>query len=200
MNLRGKIGGALAALGLAAGLSLAWAGSAGADAIPPNGQWAEIYNPYLHAQNITLCVDDPGGSMYVGTQLDLWRCHGYASNGGMQRWVFAQVVDDRGNPYLDNGSAVYVIYNPIVALCLTATSQLPPAPLTLGPCDANGGTWWELPTPNAPATTDFQIFPWPKTSTYNTCVSASNFTDSNGTRLVMEHCDRNDTSQLWNLG
>jgi hypothetical protein len=31
-------------------------------------------------------------------------------------------------------------------------------------------------------------------------VSASNFTDSNGSRLVMEACDQYDTSQFWNLG
>ena len=68
MNLRGKIAAALAALGLAAGLTLAGAGTAGADITPPSLQWAEIFNPYLHAQSITLCADDPNGSTSSGTQ------------------------------------------------------------------------------------------------------------------------------------
>jgi hypothetical protein len=34
----------------------------------------------------------------------------------------------------------------------------------------------------------------------NSCVSASNSSDSNGTRLVVEDCDLFDLSQLWKLG
>jgi hypothetical protein len=66
---------------------------------------------------------------------------------------------------------------------------------------------WHLPRTTirlsyqrAPASPDFQLYPWPIGEGYNTCVSASNFTDGNGTRLVMETCDRYDTSQIWNLG
>ena len=57
-----KLAAALAAAGLAAGLSLAWPGTARATDIPPVGQWAEIFNPYLHAKGNTLCFDDPSGS------------------------------------------------------------------------------------------------------------------------------------------
>ena len=53
----------------------------GADVVPPAGTWAEIFNPNLHANGITLCADDPNGSTAHFQALQLWRCHGYASNG-----------------------------------------------------------------------------------------------------------------------
>jgi hypothetical protein len=213
MNLRGKIAAALAALGLAAGLTLAGAGTAGADVMPPpSGQWAEIFNPYLHAQGITLCADDPNGSMTNGTQLDLWRCHGYASNGAVQRWVItpAEAWHDDGNggevfgPLRDDftGGAIYVVANEASGLCLTAQAFQPAAPVTQTPCSTAlfAKDMWELHTVNGPSGPDFQL--WALTYDINVpmCASASNFTDSNGTRLVMENCDRYDTSQLWNLG
>jgi hypothetical protein len=192
----------LAALGLAAGLTLAGTGTARADITPPVGQWVEIYNPYLHAQGNTLCFDDPNGSTSSGTPLQLWRCHGYASNGAPQRWVFIQPSDSNGNLIYWDGSPVYQVYNLAAGKCLTGLNQGAGAPLTLGPCTANGdpvaGTWWQELDPNGPA--DFQLYPWPKNYGYGNCVAASNFTDGNGTRLVMGKCDQYDTSTLWNLG
>jgi hypothetical protein len=215
MNLRGKIGGVLAALGLAAGLSLAGAGTAVADVMPPpSGQWAEIFNPYLHAQGITLCVDDPSGSMTNGQQLQLWRCHGYASNGAPQRWVIVpaeawhMAYDGSGNtvfgPLQDTltGGAAYVVVNEASGLCLTAQAYQPAASVIQAPCNAVPFTKdvWELHTVNGPDGPDFQLYALWASGSSPSCVSASNFTDSNGTRLVMEACDRYDTSQLWNLG
>ena len=99
----------LAAVGLAAGGAIIGsAGTARADVTPPPaGIWAEIDNPFLHDQNIILCADDPNGSTADGQRLDLWRCHGYASNGTMQRWYFFQVYnqDASGNyvPVTEDG-------------------------------------------------------------------------------------------------
>ena len=107
MTLKKKLAAALAAAGLAAGLSLAWPGTARATDIPPVGQWAEIFNPYLHAQGNTLCFDDPNGSTSDGTRAQLYRCHGYASNGAPQRWVFIQAEDRDGNPITEGGNNVY---------------------------------------------------------------------------------------------
>jgi hypothetical protein len=107
MTLKKKLAAVLAAAGLAAGLSLAWPGTARATDIPPAGQWVEIFNPYLHAQGNTLCFDDPNGSTSDGTQAQLYRCHGYASNGAPQRWVFVQPDDIHGNPVTEGGNNVY---------------------------------------------------------------------------------------------
>jgi hypothetical protein len=68
-------------------------GAAHADPIVPT-TWAEIYDPYLNAAGNTLCVDDPSGSTAQFQKLQLWRCHGYASNGSPQRWVFTHVGND----------------------------------------------------------------------------------------------------------
>ena len=54
MRTRTRLTSALAAIALAAGLTLAGTGTAGAAS-----GWDEIYNPYLHAQGNTLCFNDP---------------------------------------------------------------------------------------------------------------------------------------------
>ena len=194
------LAGALAAIALTAGLTLAGAGTARADIVPPPGGWAEIFSPYLNARGNTLCFDDPSGSTSSGTRLHLWRCHGYASNGTMQRWVFIQPEDGNGNLVYDsNGSPVYEIYNLAGGMCLTDPSLAPGTQLTLRPCGAAGGQWWELPDASNTAGPDFGLRTWPVNFT-DSCVSASNASDSNGTRLVVEPCDLFDFSQLWKLG
>src|SRR5262249_58973204 len=127
-----------AAIGLAAGLTMAGTEAARADVVPPVGQWVEIFNPYLHAQGNTLCFDDPNGSTSSGTQLQLWRCHGYASNGAPQRWVFIQQEDNNGNPIYFAGSPVYQLYNLAAGKCLIATYLGNGAPLSLANCTTNG--------------------------------------------------------------
>jgi hypothetical protein len=119
----------------------------------------------------------------------------------MQRWVFIQPEDSNGNLIYDsNGSPVYEIYNLAGGMCLTDPSLAPGTQLTLRPCNrANGGQWWELPDADNTAGPDFGLRTWPVNFT-NSCVSASNSSDSNGTRLVVEDCDLFDLSQLWKLG
>jgi hypothetical protein len=202
-RIRKLAAGALAAIGLAAGLTMAGTGTARADVIPPSGAWAEIFSPNLQAQGFSLCADDPSGSTSSGTPLQLYHCHGYASNGAPQRWVFIQPEDNNGNLIYDEGHPVYEIYNMAGGLCLTAPNLAAGTQLTLGTCNratATGQIWWELPAVNSPAGPDFQIFPWPVDFTYNRCVSASNFSGSNGTRLVMEPCDPNNTARIFSLG
>ena len=68
--------------------------------------------------------------------MQLYHCHGYASNGAPQRWVFIQPEDTNGNPIYDtNGSPVYEIYNLAADLCLTAQNLLAGMPLTPGTCN-----------------------------------------------------------------
>ncbi len=201
MRPRTRLAGALAAIALAAGLTLAGTGPARADIVPPPGGWAEIFSPYLHAQGNTLCFDDPGGSQSSGTRLQLWRCHGYASSGAMQRSVVIPPDDLNGNLVYDsNGSPVYEIYNLAGGMCLTDPNLAPGTQLILRPCNlATGGQWWELPDASNTAGPDFGLRTWPVNFT-NSCVSPSNSSDGNGTRLVVEDCDLFDLSQLWKLG
>jgi hypothetical protein len=199
MRTRTRLTSALAAIALAAGLTLAGTGTAGAAST-----WDEIYNPYLHAQGNTLCFNDPGASTSSGTQLNLYRCFGYSSSGARQRWVLIQAEDSNGDPVLDEGHPVYEIYNVAANLCLSAANLLAGMPVTLGTCNryiTRSQIWWELlyagTSPDGPT---FQIFPWPLEYTYDNCVSASNLSDSNSTPLVLEHCDATNAARLWSLG
>jgi len=199
MRLRTRLTAGLAALALAAGLALAGTGPARAGT-----GWAEIYNPYLHAQGNTLCVNDPGASTSSGTQLNLYRCYGYDPRGTRQRWVLIQPEDSNSDPVYDEGHPVYEIYNVAAGLCLSAANLLAGMPVTLGTCNrfiTRSQLWWELlPAGTSPDGPTFQIFPWPLEYTYDNCVSASNLSDSNSTPLVLEHCDPTDAARLWSLG
>lgn len=197
----------LAAVGLAAaGVMIGSAGTARADVTPPPaGVWAEIYNPFLHDQNITLCADDPNGSTADGQWLDLWRCHGYASNGTGQRWYFFPVYnqDASGNyvPVTEDGYPVYQIFNVAAAKCLYREDFALGNPVTLRSCDNTQGSRWELrPTPLSSTAFELATYPQDDASSAPECLSASNFTDRNGTGLVKELCSYYDTSQLWSLG
>jgi hypothetical protein len=199
MRLRTRLTAGFAALALAAGLALAGTGPARAGT-----GWDEIYNPYLHAQGNTLCVNDPGASTSSGTQLNLYRCYGYDPRGTRQRWVLIQPEDSNSDPVYDEGHPVYEIYNVAAGLCLSAANLGAGMPVTLGTCNrfiTRSQIWWELlPAGTSPDGPTFQIFPWPLEYTYDNCVSASNLSDSNSTPLVLEHCDPTDAARLWSLG
>jgi hypothetical protein len=200
--------GVLAAAGLA--ISAAMIGSAGtarADVVPPPaGVWAEIFNPYLHAQNITLCADDPAGSTANGTWMQLWRCHGYASNGAPQRWEFS--------PYSVNGftqrdpitgNQLYHIYNQAAGKCLGyAANSATDVFLALRSCPTADDSFntWELMSDNAISQNglDFQLGLYEPGGAVQFCAAASTFTDNNGTRLLLDFCDPYDTRNIWNLG
>lgn len=187
----------------AAGLTTSATGTAFADVTPPSGTWAEIYNPYLHAQGNTLCLDDPNGSTSFGQKMQLWRCHGYASNGTMERWDFIPFVNGDYIPIRDpyTGDILYQIYNLAANECLNLAGPAPGQQMALTACDT--AEVWDLRSDNAVSQNglDFQIAVGGEpVGSDSTCVSASNFTDSNGTRLVTEQCSQYDTSQIWNLG
>ena len=75
--------------GLAAGLGVGMTGTAHAsDPSRPGKAWNEIFLPFGNGKGNTMCVDVPGGTTAPGTQLQLYRCHGYASDGAPQRWHF----------------------------------------------------------------------------------------------------------------
>jgi hypothetical protein len=189
-----RLAGALAATGLALGLTLGATGTARADVTPPANTWSEIYNPYLNAQGFSLCADDANASSAVGNPVQLYHCHGYASNGAPQRWRFQLAFEDANHVPINNG--IYIIGNDASpGHCLDAQRFVAGAPLTLGACFIF--QYWKLvPIGAGP---DFQLQEWASDSA-PLCVAASNFTGNNNTRLMAEPCSLPDTRQRFRLG
>jgi hypothetical protein len=188
----------IAAAGLAVGLGLAGTGTARATDFPPVGGWAEVFNPYLGTQGNFLCFDDPSGSTSDFTQVQLYHCHGYASNGAPQRWVFVQPEDINGNPIREDGNNVYELYNLAAGRCLAVTGTTVGQPLVLTSCVTSDKSiaMWEL-RPTNPASRDFQLALW----LYNDwCIAANPLNDNRPAGLGLAGCSPTDTRQLWNLG
>jgi hypothetical protein len=187
-----KLAGLLAAGVLASGLSLGITGSAGADVIPPTPQegWAEIFTPYLNAK---ACLDVPGGTMTVSTPVQLFHCHGYASNGTPQRFVFSQWAADVS----PGVSWYYLTVNAGAGPCLSpAANPLADAPVRLARCSFLGPLW-ALHSRNLYAGDPvFEL----ELVTTGYCMTMPNWSGSNGEQVVMEPCDPGNVLQFWNLG
>ncbi|HYV81163.1 MAG TPA: hypothetical protein VE979_23850 [Streptosporangiaceae bacterium] len=110
-----KLAGTLVAVALAAGLTMAGTGTARAAVVPPANTWAEIFAPEINASGITLCADNSGSTAQFQS-LQLWRCHGYASNGTPQRWQFSYL-----GQYLGGSIPEYRIANVGSGLCIGLT-------------------------------------------------------------------------------
>ena len=79
-----RTAGLLFAAGLAAGFGADMTAIAHAsDPVRPAQAWNEIFLPFDSGKGNTLCVDA------AGARRRLSRCHGYARNGGPQRWQFS---------------------------------------------------------------------------------------------------------------
>lgn len=186
----------LSAGAAAIGISMAAAGAAQA-AVPPSSDWNEIIASFDHNFNNTLCVDDPGGSLSVGTQLELWHCHGSGSDGGPQRWRFipegtsADGMTDyliALRPSLDQGPS----------LCVGFPGGFVPASgqrLILVQCGSSAAVLWTMET--APGTNPLMGL---ADQLHNLCIAYGNFSDSNGTPLIATTCGATDESQVWALG
>ena len=83
--------------------------------VPPANTWAEIFAPEINASGITLCADNSGSTAQFQS-LQLWRCHGYASNGTPQRWQFSYL-----GQYLGGSIPEYRIANVGSGLCIGLT-------------------------------------------------------------------------------
>ncbi|HYV81520.1 MAG TPA: hypothetical protein VE979_25665, partial [Streptosporangiaceae bacterium] len=68
--------------------------------------------PEINSNGITLCADN-FGSTAQGRNLQLWRCHGYASDGTPQRWNFSLAQQNR-----KDGTLFYQIENVGSGLCI----------------------------------------------------------------------------------
>lgn len=107
-----KLAGLLATCLLAAGF-ITGTGTAAQAAIDPpaGGGWAELFNPLLPLVDgkYHVCLDVPGGTTQNRYPLQMYHCHGYASNGAPQRWEFIRNWD----------GSTYHIINQSNLLCVT---------------------------------------------------------------------------------
>lgn len=84
--------------------------AARAEIVPPSGgDWVELFNPLLPlvGGKYHVCLDVPGGTTQNHYPLQMYHCHGYASNGAPQRWQFQLQPD-----------GTYRIFNQSNLLCL----------------------------------------------------------------------------------
>jgi hypothetical protein len=176
-RLTAMAGALLSAGALAVSLSTVLAGSAQASVIPDT-TWNEIWTPDITAQSNTMCVDAPGGTRTPGAHLQLFHCHGYASDGAPQRWQFVPTGGSDGWP-------IYQIRNVTSGLCITATSS----GITQDACGASIFSYWSMRSevqwetdPNFSLALVFSGLDGP-------CLAASNSSDSNHTALVLASCN-----------
>ena len=184
----------LLAATLAAVLSLGLAGSAHADPTVPSDTWNEIFAPFDNGHGNTMCVDVPGGSTSAGAPLQFFHCHGYASDGGPQRW---HLINGNGNAWPGVG-LLYLIKNIGSHGCISVAGN----PGTGGgrlvqePCGQ--ATFWALHVQNANGTDPlFELI----ANGTNLCMAAGDTFDNNQTPLVARTCDGfQDAAQVLQLG
>jgi hypothetical protein len=199
-----KLAGTLAAVALAAGFTMAGTGTARADAVPPVGTWAEIFAPEINANGNTMCADNFGSSAQFHN-LQLWHCHGYASNGTPQRWVFTFV----GN-YLGIGAPMYRIANTGSGYCIgldprTGTipyDQVAGTNLVQEDCNSILTMWEMVPATLSPdPNNQFMLL-----NVYGSllraryAMEANTFLDVNGNRLIAEPDSPANSAQWFALG
>jgi len=199
-----RLGSVLAAAGLAAGLTMAGTGTAGADVVPPATTWAEIFAPEINSNGITLCADNFGSNTQF-QNLQLWRCHGYASNGTPQRWQFTFV----GN-FLGTGFPEYQISNVGSGLCI----GLDPNRVNAG--TVAGSNLLQESCSNSSFMTEWQLVPatdspdpnnqfmlvnvWGALGHQRYAMEANTFLDQNGNRLIAEPVADANSAQWYALG
>ena len=147
--------------------------------------------------DLLACLDDPSGSATSGTMLQLFHCHGYASNGGPQRWLF----NAWGAPNVQN---LYHINSHNLCLGGDPNHGLTPGERAeLVTCSGLvGGPIWKLHSRNAYSGDPYfmLVLGGGDPSSNNYCLALPNFSGSNGEPVILEPCNTNDELQYWNLG
>jgi hypothetical protein len=185
MKRIGKTAGLLAAVALAAGLTVGAAEPAHADVTPPASTWVELHDPYTSAP---ACLDDPGGNSSPGTPLELWHCHGYDSQGTPQRWTFG--LQGLINP--GDGYQVRVGTNPVSCLSAALYDQ---TRAVLARCFI--GPLWDVRSRNAyPGDPVFQLEQF---HTGN-CLALPDLTGGNAEPVILQPCAFNKLQSYWMFG
>jgi hypothetical protein len=182
-----KVAGVLSALALAGGLTMATPGTARADVVP-QPPWSEIFPPLT---NQLACLDDPNGSATPNTHIQLWHCHGYATNGGPQRWLFGLWGT------LSPGNTGYQIRSHNLCLGPAQSGPLAGARVTLISCNAFGPLW-ALHSRNAYSGDPYFTLELGLTTGY--CMALPDFSGGNAEPVVLEPCNSGDALQYWALG
>jgi hypothetical protein len=183
-----KMAGLLSAVVLAIGLSITvLPESAQAAVTPTPGAWYEIYAPLFFNGSYNECVDVPGATTSF-SNLQIFHCHGYASNGANQRWVFVY----------DPNHAAYEIMNVHSGLCMVWGGT--GAKVHHNTCDGFEEFEWRFVFDrNDP--TRFQL----EDALYtDQCLSMENSSGQNQTPLTSGFCNSPDgiyyNKQVWALG
>jgi hypothetical protein len=197
--------------GLAAGLGAGLTGTAHAsDPTRPARPWNEIFLPFGNGTGTSMCVDVPGGTSAPGARLQLYRCHGYASDGAPQRWSLSCA----GGTGCASGGRFYELSNPGSDLCIGFPD---------GGVPANGARLVQESCGQVP---DWQLVPQGRGSRGNResrgnrddadphvmletsgpggpalCMTAGNLSDDNQTPLVAAPCQGlGNAAQILELG
>jgi hypothetical protein len=152
--------------------------------VPPPTQWVEIFAPYFNL-NAAKCLDNPGGSTSMDNPIQVFHCHGYASNGAPQRWQLFN-RGDGDNPY-------YEIRNVASNLCLFARTDLS---VVQEPCNEQfGGLWRVKPTANVGPN-----FALASLAFFDGCLATADSSGNDHTRVYMSVCnfdDQSDPNHTW---
>lgn len=182
----------ISGIALAAGLSLSTSGTALASVTPAPGVYYEIFPPYVNP-TAPKCLDVPSASRSEGTGLQIFHCHGYASDGANQRWEFINL-----------GGGNYWIVNKNSGLCLGGFySSTPGVGQTAQyKCGAVSYLYWQI----VPSAFDPQGFELASPWVTGYCLSPLNSRGDDQTPVVLYPCDNSPTfdgrvqGEDWRLG
>lgn len=201
-----NLAGALAAVALAAGLTMAGTGTARADVTPPTGPgtWAEIFAPEINSNGNIMCADNSRSTAQF-TNLVLWHCHGYGSGVTQQRWQFSYDGQWLGGPL-----SMYQIANVGSGLCIgldpsrVNAGTVPGSNLVQESCLSNLTTWILRPASQSPDPNNqfelLNVFDWFSSHHVPYAMEANTFLDQNGNRLIAEPNDEWNSAQWFALG
>jgi hypothetical protein len=194
VNIR-RIVSALFTVLLASGLVVGFGQAAHADNNPQPGSWYELYLPYFNPGAFK-CLDVPNGSSANGLVLQVFHCHGYASNGAPQRWNLVSWGAIPDAPRFE-------IVNVGTGECLNVTSGATGTRVIqqAGCVTTESEVWVLHTTPNVGPYFALSNLAFP-----NECMAASNSSGGDHTPVEIADCNyfnQNDPTwirQVWSLG
>lgn len=182
----------ISGIALAMGLSMSMTVAAQASVTPDPNVFYELWPPYANP-TAHKCIDVPSASRSEGTDLQIFHCHGYASNGANQLWEFVNL-----------GGGNYWIVNKNSGLCLGGFYSSTPGVGHTAQYDCGAVPWfyWQI-VPSAFDPGGFELAsPWVTGS----CLSPLNSLGNDQTPLVLYPCDNSPTfdgrvqGEDWRLG
>jgi hypothetical protein len=179
-------------IALAMGLSMSMTVAAQASVTPDPNVFYEIYPPYI-SPAAHKCLDVPSASRSEEVPLQIFHCHGYASNGANQLWEFVSV-----------GAGNYWIVNKNSGLCMADFFvDSPPGTATYQyDCGAVDWEYWRI----VPSAFDPDGFELASVYLPEYCLAALDSSGRDQTRVVLYPCDNSPTfggrvqTEDWRLG